>query len=205
MTAVISTIALATVSAVGIGAGLYESSQQHGIEEQELGIANTQLGKQNQSYQQLQNLMANPASFFSSPVYQAAFGQGTQATLRASEASGYTGAGNELTALQAYGQSFGQSQLFNQESLLAGMSGTGFNPASASSAASSANTASFNQLGTLLAALGQTGSLLSPGTSTSGGSITPGVAGVGNFDGSMLETPGGAGGGNFDGSLWAGP
>ncbi len=179
------TITLAAVAAVGVGVGAYDASKQQGIENKALGIGETQLQMQEQSFGQLQQLIQNPGSFFSSPVYQAAFGQGTQATMRASESTGYTGSGNELTALQGYGQSFGESQLLSQEQLLAGMSGTGFNPASATQVASGANNTSFNQLGTLLAALGQSGSMFNGGGG-GGGSVTPGAAGVGNFDGSML-------------------
>jgi hypothetical protein len=172
-------ITASVVGAVGIGAGLYESSQQQGIENQALGIASSQNSRQAYSFQQLQSLISNPGSFFSSPVYQAAFGQGTQAVTRQEASGGFLNSGNEATALQAYGQSFGASQLLSQEQLLASMSGTSANPASALGTASGAGATSFNQLGTLLAALGQSGSMFNGGYS--------GVAGMdtGSYDASL--------------------
>lgn len=153
-------ISAVVVGAVGIAAGAYEYAGQHSAEEQALSLANTQNGRQTASFNQLQQLMANPGSFFSSPVYQAAFGQGTQAVERQQASGGFLNSGNEATALQAYGQSFGQQQLLGQEQLLASMSGASFNPASAVGTGSAAGSASFNQLGTLLAALGQSGSMM---------------------------------------------
>jgi hypothetical protein len=148
---------ITAVTAVGIGVGAYEASQEHAIQEQALGLAQTQAQKQNTSWDQLQQLMANPASFFQSPVYQSAEQQGGATVARQMAAGGFLGSGNEATALQAYGQTFGQQQLLSQEQLLAGMSGTGFNPTSALNTGSSAEGQTFGQTGTLLAALGQSG------------------------------------------------
>ena len=167
------------VGVVGIGAGLYESSQQQAISSQALGLAQNTQGEQMQAYQQLQQLIANPNSFFQSGVYQSAFNQGSAAVQRQQSAAGFNGSTNDSAALQAYGQSFGQQQLLEQEQLLASMSGTtsASSPASALGAASGASSASFGQLGTLLAALGQTGAL---GAGIFGGSnpgFTPGGGG----------------------------
>jgi hypothetical protein len=187
-------ITAAAVAAVGIGAGVYESSQEHGIQEQQLGLANTQLGMQTQSFDQLQQLMANPSSFFQSPVYQAAANQGGQQVARQMAAGGFLNSGNEATALQAYGQTFGQQQLLSQEQLLAGMSGTGFNPASALSGASSTEGQTFNQTGTLLAALGQSGALSGYGFGGGGSNTVPGGSSglmdlSGNQSGYIINTP----------------
>ena len=152
-------ITAAAVAAVGIGAGLYSTVSQEGIENQQLALAQSQAGRQQLSFQQLQNLMQNPAAFFSSPVYQAAEQQGSDSVAREMAAGGFLNSGNEATALQGFGQTFGQQQLLSQEQLLAGMSGTGSNPASALSGASATSAQNFGQLGTLFAAMGQTGAL----------------------------------------------
>src|SRR5271154_476745 len=142
--------------AVGIGLVASAAVSAYGANKQgqeanaALSIAGNQEYKQNQAFDQLQTLINNPASFFGSPVYQAAFGQGTQAVSRSSAASfGGGPSGNTATALQAYGQSFGEQQLFSQEELLAGMSGTGFNPSGAVGTASSATSAQTGSLNSL--------------------------------------------------------
>jgi hypothetical protein len=185
-------ITAAAVAAVGIGVGGYEASQQHGVEEQALSLAQTQNGRQAWSFEQLQNLMQNPSSFFQSPVYQAAANEGGQQVARQEAAGGFLSSGNEATALQAYGQTFGQQQLLSQEQLLAGMSGTTANPAGALGTASSAGAQSFNQLGTLLAALGQTGAL-GGGAGGAGGSVwfNGGGGTAGLLDTSGLSVGGG--------------
>jgi hypothetical protein len=170
-------ISLAAVTAVGIGVGAYESSQEQGIQKQALGIADTQAGKQNQSYMQLQQLMQNPGSFLDNPLFQSSLKTGLTGVSKQMASQGYLGSGNEATALETYGQSFASNQLLSQEQLLAGMSGTGFNPASATSVGSQANSQSFQQLGTLLYALGQTGGFAGFGSSGGGmGSTTTGGA-----------------------------
>ena len=159
MTFGLSAIAVAeigvAVAGAGIAVGAYESSQQAGISSEALGLASNQNARQAYSFNQLQTLMNNPGSFFDSPVYQAAFNQGTQAVEKGSAAGGFTGSTNAAEALQTFGQSFGEQQLLSQEQLLASLSGANFNPASALNSASNANSTSLNQLGTLLAALGQ--------------------------------------------------
>ena len=181
MTFGLSAIAVAeigvAVAGAGIAVGAYESSQQAGISSEALGLASNQNARQAYSFNQLQTLMNNPGSFFDSPVYQAAFNQGSQAVARQSAAGGFTGSTNAAEALQTFGQSFGQQQLLSQEELLASMSGANVNPASALNPASGAGAQSFNPLGTLLAALGQTGSTLNgqPGGFTPGAAGSPGM------------------------------
>lgn len=156
------------------GASAYGASVQGGIAGQQMGLAQDQQYKQDQSFQQLQQLISDPGSFFKSPVYQASFDQGTHAVQRAEQASGYLGSGNEAAALQSYGQSFGQQQLFNQEQLLAGMSGTGFNPAGAAGTASGAASSaagSMNNLAGLLTFFGQSG--MGGGGGGGGGGFVP--------------------------------
>src|SRR5271165_6595434 len=131
-------IAVGVGLVVGAGASVYATSTQAGIANKQLGLAEDQQFKKDTAFQQLQQLLANPASFFSSPVYQSAADQGTQAVARSNAAAFGPNSGNEASALQQFGQTFGQQQLLNQEQLLASMSGTGANPSSALSGASGA-------------------------------------------------------------------
>ena len=158
-------IAIGVGLTVGAGAAIYGSTVQSGIANSQLSLAQDQQSKQDTAFNQLQTLINNPGSFFQSPVYTAAFNQGTQAVSRAGAAAGQNNtsgilSGGQATALQAYGQSFGEQQLFNQEQLLAGMSGTGFNPTSAASTASGAaqaGTGNLNSLAGLLSFFGTSG------------------------------------------------
>lgn len=171
-------IAIAAASVIGTAAGLYESGQQGKYANHALSIADDQRNKQDTSFNQLQDLLKDPSSFFSSPVYLSAFDQGTKAVGRGNAAAGYLGSGNMSTALQQYGQSFGQSQLFQQEELLAGMSGTGFNPSGAVGVASGAGQNAFNDLGQVLASLGYAtgkGGTGWGGSGAGGGGGTPNV------------------------------
>lgn len=162
-------ITAAVVGIVGIGVGAYEANQSQNIAKRALGLGASQADKQNQSYMQLQDLMQNPGSFLDNPLFKSSLNTGLQGVTRQTAAAGFKGSGNEATALESYGQSFASSQLLSQEQLLAGMSGTGFNPASSVSVGAGANNQSFQQLGTLLYALGQTG-----GSASGGGSgFTP--------------------------------
>jgi hypothetical protein len=148
---------------VSAGASVFSTLTQKGIANSQLGIEEDQLGKQDQSFQQLQQLLTNPQSFFDSPVFKSAADQGGAQVARQNAAAFGPNSGNEAQALQAYGQTFGQQQLLGQEELLAGMSGTGFNPSTAASGASSAissATASANSLAGMLAFFGTQ----SPGT-----------------------------------------
>ena len=130
-------------------AGIFGTISQNKISNAQLSLAQDQQGKQDWSFQQLQQLITNPQSFFQSPVYTSAALQGTSAVERGEAAGGYAGSGNMAAALQSYGQSFGQQQLFNQEQLLAGMSGTSANPSTALSGASAATQAGVGNLSSL--------------------------------------------------------
>jgi hypothetical protein len=157
-------IAIGIGLVAGAGAAVYSANKQGQIAGSEMNLQYDQQWKQDQAFQQLQLLMGNPASFFDSAPYQAAFGQGTKAVLRGAAAGGLNNtstqipAGGEATALQSFGQSFGMQQLLSQEQLLAGMSGTGFNPAGAGQVASGATGAAAGSLGSLAGLLSFFGS-----------------------------------------------
>jgi hypothetical protein len=158
-------IAVGVGLAVSAGASIYGTTTQAGIANSQLSLAQDQQGKQDQAFQQLQQLISNPASFFSSPVYTAAAGQGASAVARTNAAAFGPNSGNEATALQTFGQSFGQQQLLSQEQLLAGMSGTGFNPTAAAGTASGAaqqGAGNIASLGGLLSFFGNSGAGAAP-------------------------------------------
>ncbi len=152
--------------AVGVGlaasgaASLYGAVTNAGVAGDAESIAANQASKQNTAFNQLQTLLNNPQSFFSSPVYTAAANQGGAQVARQNAAAFGPNSGNEATALQAYGQSFGQQQLLSQEQLLAGMSGTQYNPSSSlqvASGAASSSASSLSSLGGLLSFFGNSG------------------------------------------------
>jgi hypothetical protein len=72
---------------------------------------------------QINNLIQNPGSIYNTPQYQAAFGQGSQAVNSTLAAQGLNASGNQLAALQSYGQQFGQNAYNTQLSQLSGLSG----------------------------------------------------------------------------------
>jgi hypothetical protein len=134
---------------IGAGATIYSANKQGQIANSQLGLEGAQNARQQQAFDQLQQLISNPGAFFDSPVYKAAAAQGSSAVARETGATYGPKSGNEAQALQAYGQSFGQQQLLSQEQLLAGMAGTGFNPAAAGQAASGAVNAGAGALSSL--------------------------------------------------------
>jgi hypothetical protein len=73
--------------------------------------------------QQINDLVQNPSSVFNTPQYQAAFGQGQSAVNSTLAAQGLNGSGNQLAALQSYGQTFGQNAYNTQLSQLSGLYG----------------------------------------------------------------------------------
>jgi hypothetical protein len=165
-TQVFADIAIGVGLVAAAGASVYGTVTQAGIAGQQLSLENSQNYRQGTAFNQLEALINNPSAFFGSPVYQAAFNQGTQAVSRAGAAAGTNNTssaipqGGMATALQTFGQSFGEQQLLSQEQLLAGMSGTSFNPASAGATASGAAqsaTGSLNSLAGLLSFFGTSG------------------------------------------------
>lgn len=152
----------AVVGATVVGAGVslyegYENRKQAGaISSEGLGIAEQEWSAQQGYQQQLNQLLANPASVTSLPGYQFTMDQGTQAVSRASAAGGFLNSGNEGTALVQFGQGLATSYLSQQENLLASLSGLQAASSSAQniSAATGASNNSNNQLNQLLQQLG---------------------------------------------------
>lgn len=72
---------------------------------------------------QIQNLVDNPDSIYQTQQYKSAFGQGQNAVNATLAAQGLNASGNQLAALQNYGQSFGQQAYNTQLSQLSGLYG----------------------------------------------------------------------------------
>ncbi|CAM5998759.1 unnamed protein product [Sphagnum balticum] len=149
-------IAVGVGTAVSAGVGLYDANKQAGIEGQALSMAQTTQAEQQQYNQQLMQLMQNPSSFLNSSIFQSSLNQGLSGVSRQMAAQGYSGSGNEATALEQYGQTQASGQLLGQEQLLAGLSGlqSSTSTGQSLSVASQAQSTSFNQLGSVLASLG---------------------------------------------------
>lgn len=148
--------AIAVGTAVTAGAGLYESSQQQGIANTELGMAQTTQGEQQYYNSLLQQLIANPSSVTSLPGYQFQLSQGSAAVADQMAASGFAGSGNEAAALTKFGQGLASSFYGQQTNLLAELSGVtaASSPAQSASAATGASVASGSTLNNLLSQLG---------------------------------------------------
>ena len=158
---VFADIAIGVGLVAAAGAAAYGTYTQGQIAGDANSLAANQAGKQNQAFQQLQQLIQDPGSFFNSPVYKASADQGAQAVAKTNAAAFGPNSMNEATALQSFGQQFGQQQLLGQEQLLAGMSGTGFNPAGALGTASGAAQSAAGNLasiGGLMSFFGNSGS-----------------------------------------------
>ena len=146
--------AIGAIAAAGVSAySAYNSSQVQG---QYLGMAQTKSGEQQGYAQQLNTLMTNPSSVTSLPGYTFNYNQGADAVAREMAASGFSGSGNEGTALIQYGQNYAQSAYQQQAQLLASLSGltASSSPAQLGAVGVAAGNQSFNQMGAALSSLG---------------------------------------------------
>jgi len=155
------------------------------------------------------NALQNPDDFYNSKMYQSAFGQGQNAVNSTLAAQGLNASGNQLAALQSYGQSFGANQYnqylgqlsnaygqalgANQQaySQYAGLTGMKLNQ----------NQQQFNQLAALSGL--STGSpqaaagILQQGYASAGQGIGQGIGQLANGAGQLLNGLGGSGSGGF--------
>lgn len=158
-------------------------------------------------------LMANPSSIYQTPQYQAAFGQGQNAVNATLAAQGLNASGNQLAALQSYGQTFGQNAFNTQLSQLSGLYGQTAQIQNQSfqqdlalqQAAMGQNQQGFNQLSALSGL--STGSpqaaagLLSQGFASGGQAIGQGIGQIGSGVGNLLNGLGGSSSGGFSSGL----
>ena len=161
--------------------------------------------------QQLSTLMADPSSFLKNPEFQAALQQGESGVVKQMAAQGFTGSGNEATALMDYGTSQSWSAMQEQIQTLAGLAGANIQPnfgASLGGVAASAGIqdnalASFgygvNQIGPDTHPMSTISNLF--GSSGSGGGGGGGGGGMGGMMGAMGGMMGGSGTGGGMGFL----
>ena len=83
---------------------------------------------------QLSNLLANPQTITSTPGYQFNLGQGLQAMQAQQAAQGRLVSGGGLLQAQQFGQNYAQSNLQQQQALLAQLSGATQSPATGATA-----------------------------------------------------------------------
>jgi len=88
------------------------------------------MGERGKYQKQLSDLLADPGSFSSSPVYKFAYDQGLEALNR----KGSLRSGNKLAALEKYGQDMASQQYFPQAKLLSDLAMSGSSPATAGAA-----------------------------------------------------------------------
>ena len=156
-------VTLAAAAVAGVGMDAYEASQQSAISGQALSLAQNTQGEQQWYIQQLQQLIMNPSSFTSSPMFQSSL----NAASRTMASQGYLGSGNETAGLQAQAM----QQLFTQEGILGADAGiqNASSPAQALGAASSSLSALSQSAG---GALGMMAWLMG---NQSGGGVDPGI------------------------------
>jgi len=172
-------------AAIGIGTALFGAHQS-----KKQGDAAIEAGKDPLKYERrilasrAMSLIKNPESFYSNPLYRAAFGQGLQANVRAGAASQYIGSGNMATGLQSYGQGFAFDMFMEYERMLAEMAGfSNFQPRSqgldAYSDARKGMMDSFGQIGAILGPIFKppSGSAGTPSSGGGGGGGLPGYPG----------------------------
>jgi len=147
-------IAIGIGLVAGAGASAYGASKTGKIANAQEAIAFDQMNKQDTAFSMLQDLISDPAKFFSNPVFTASLDQGSKSVARMNASQFGPNSGNEKIALQTFGQTFAGQQLFQQEELLAGMSGTGFNPGAAMGGALDATKSQVQNLNSLAGMIG---------------------------------------------------
>lgn len=104
------------------GEGLKRMSMRAMAEENPFGPYRDKYAKM------LGDFMDNPAKFLDSPLYTAAFDQGSQAVMRGFAGEGLIGSGNMATGLQGFGMSMAFDALNKEKQFLAGLAGADQNP-----------------------------------------------------------------------------
>jgi hypothetical protein len=105
---------------------IYSSEQQRKLAEQLAAQADPFAAHRAFYASQLARLQANPASYMANdPSYKFMMDQGLEAIRRRMAAGGYAHSGNELLALQEYGQGLAAQTLFQEKQRLAALAGAG--------------------------------------------------------------------------------
>lgn len=177
------------------------------VNNQSAGLTGALNGQQYAS--QLNNLVANPGSVQTSAGYQAALNQGLSAVQSQGAAAGLNGSGNQMAALQNYGQSFEQNSYNNQLSQLSGLYGQSLGANQQQfNQASGINTQSYNQLAQLAGlqgnqALNSAGQLTAQGNQQTSQAVSSGISGLANAGQGLVNngTFGGVDSNSFAGAL----
>lgn len=166
--------------------------------------------------QQINQLLANPDSVYQTQQYKSAFNQGQGAVNATLAAQGLNASGNQLAALQSYGQTFGQQAYGAQLSQLSGLYGQalganqqGFNQLQgAGQMALGQNQQTFNQLSQLsgLATGSPTAAAAAQAqiygnVNSAGQTIGQGIGQIGSGVGNLLNGLGGSGTTGFSSGL----
>jgi len=104
-----------------------QSRQSLSYGDQAARYADPFMGERGKYQKQLSDLLANPGSFSSSPVYKFAYDQGLEALNR----KGSLRSGNKLAELERYGQGLAGQQYYNQAKLLSDLAVSGSSPTAA--------------------------------------------------------------------------
>lgn len=131
---------------VGVATSVYNAYEGHQNSNYAKGVTSRLEAKQNYYDDQLKSLMADPSSFFASPIFTKALKIGTDATQAQGAASGNNRSSTIMKSLMEYGQGFAGQQLLSQEQLLAGLSGAGQNIAPSTQAGTNAQAQSAMEL-----------------------------------------------------------
>lgn len=137
--------------------GYMNYEQQKKISDQQMGMAGTVFGEQQDYAAQLKALIANPSAVTSLPGYKFNLAQGEQAVSRGFGPT--AGSGAEGIALTQYGQNYATSAYDSQVKLLSSLAGlsSSVNPSTAGGVASGASAEGFNEMGKILASIGYLG------------------------------------------------
>jgi len=107
---------------------LYSAEQQRKLAEQLMAQVDPFASQRAYYANQLALLQSNPAAYMANdPSYKFMMDQGLEAIRRRMAAGGYANSGNELLALQEYGQGLASQTLAQEKQRLAALAGAGIN------------------------------------------------------------------------------
>lgn len=179
-------------SLMGLGsgiAGLWQGNQMQNLAKNAFSQGNPFGQYRSQYAQQLASLMQNPSSVTSLPGYQFQMQQGTDAIVKGMGSKGYNRSGNEMMALDKYGQGLASSTYEQQEQILSQLAGAGMAPNLAPGLQGYAQGSEINS--SALASLAFGGTIAGGmGTPAAGGAYGGGGASPGGFSSAGGEAAG---------------
>lgn len=183
MSFIVGSIIGGVVGVGGLIEGAMGQSSQQNISDQQLQLAQEQFNNQQWYNNKLHGLITDPAAFLKNPLFTSTLNYGTQNIKRqfgpSTAGGGASVPGAELMEIQKFGQSFADQELFQQEQLLAGAAGLGFNPAAAFSGASESQGLGMQELSGGMNTAAQMAYLIANGGGFGGGGGGGGTPGPG--------------------------